>query len=107
MDRDSDHYTNDMEAHRSPIAPELERWSEAGSGDDRRTVIVRFGNAADPARAAEVLGSEGLVVQSAGPGSVIGVATPAVLRRLVRTSWVVAIEEPRRLFPKTAPRVRF
>jgi hypothetical protein len=89
-----------MEPRRSVIAPSLERWVRDAPDDERRTAIVRIDYSSDPAWAAARLAEEGVTVQSAGPGSIIGVVTPAMIRRVASEPWVLAVEEPKRLFPR-------
>jgi hypothetical protein len=104
-----------VEPRRSVLTPDLERWlartAEAadraisgGTGEptaDRRTVVVRLVQAADPERAAARLREAGASVQTTAAASVIAVVTADVLGRVLADAepWIVAIEEPRRLFP--------
>jgi hypothetical protein len=94
------------------LAPNLERWLvEAGGGDaaesggERRTLVVRLPAAADPERAADRLRDVGASVQTTGEASITVDVTRAELRRLLDEPWIVAIEEPRRLFPSAGPDV--
>jgi hypothetical protein len=109
-----------MKPRRTVLTPELERWLAAvdegeaeepavataaeGLGE-RRTVIVRLPEATDPEQAADQVRDAGATVQIAGAASITAVVTADALRRLVDEPWVVAIEEPRRLFPSTEPNV--
>lgn len=115
-----------MEPRRRVLAPSLERWLAAAPGDGtaapghltgrpgdvaggdqerggRRAVVVRLPAAADPDRAAERLRAAGASVQTPGRASIGAIVGPAELRRLLDEPWIVAIEEPRRLFPAGPP----
>jgi hypothetical protein len=88
------------------LAPTLERWLSQAEGDEpeapggeRRTLVVRLQAAADPERAADRLREAGTSVQTTGRSSITVLASPTELRRLLDEPWIVAIEEPRRLFP--------
>lgn len=88
-----------MEPKRGPLSPELRRWCEEAPREARRTVTVRLAYGTDPVEAANQLASLGIAIDTTGATSVIGNATPDVLRRTAEQPWVLAVEEPRRLFP--------
>ena len=50
--------------------------------------------------AANQLAALGIAIDTTGAASVVGSATPDVLRRASEQPWVLAVEEPRRLFPR-------
>ena len=88
-----------MKPTRGPLSPELRRWCEEAPREARRTVTVRLAYGTDPVEAANQLASFGITINTTGATSVIGNATPDVLRRTAEQPWVLAVEEPRRLFP--------
>lgn len=75
----------------------------SAADDERRAAVVRFSSSADPERAAARLRAAGASVQTTGRASVVCVVTPATLRSVADEPWITAIEEPRRLFPRTTP----
>lgn len=89
-----------MEPERGPLSPELRRWSEEAPREERRTVTVRLAFGTDPVEAANQLAALGIAIDTTGAASVVGSATPDVLRRASEQPWVLAVEEPRRLFPR-------
>jgi hypothetical protein len=90
-------YHMGMKAERRVLSPQLDAWSHHASPVDHATAIVRIGPSVDPTRAATLLCSLGLEVSSAGPSSIVGEATPAVLHHIAEEPWVLSVEEPRRL----------
>jgi hypothetical protein len=97
-------YGEAVEPVRSVLAPGLRRWVTGSTeeGTDERTVVVRLATDAGAVGAPERLRALGAEVRSIGAGSVTCVVTPATLRALTDESWVAAVEEPRRLFPRSA-----
>jgi hypothetical protein len=89
-----------MKPERGPLSPELRRWSEEAPSEERRTVTVRLAFGTDPVEAANQLAALGIAIDTTGAASVVGSATPEVLRRASEQPWVLAVEEPRRLFPR-------
>jgi hypothetical protein len=83
------------------LAAGLERWQDGAADDERRTVVVRLSPSADPHQVAARLREASASVQTIGRASVVCVVTPATLRDIAGEPWVTAIEEPRRLFPRT------
>lgn len=92
-----------MEPRRAILPPRLATWSSQAGPDERRTAIVRIGTSTDPDEAASRVADAGAEVQSKGPGSLVCVVTPDILRRLAQEPWVLAVEEPTRLFPRAGP----
>jgi hypothetical protein len=106
-----------VEPRRRVLEPDLERWlvsdgrgleragdHEAGDQEDeRRTAVVRISASADTAAAAERLREVGATVQTAGAATVTVAVTRDELQRLLDEPWIVAIEAPRRLFPRSGP----
>jgi hypothetical protein len=88
-----------VEPRRSPLAPSLERWSRSAAASEQRTVIVRFGPSVEVEHAAEELRNRGAAVQQVGAATVSCRVTPPTLRELAVVPWILAVEEPRRLFP--------
>jgi hypothetical protein len=88
-----------MQPRRSVLAPELERWCERAGEDEQTTAIVRLGYGADSDRAGRRVSDLGMRVRSSGRTSVLGEATPGVLRRIAGEPWVLAVEAPQRLLP--------
>lgn len=86
---------------RRPITPSLERWRRQAPRASERTVIVRTSPTCDPDLIAKALQEAGANVQSSGP-SVSTVRLKAdSLERVAQIRGVVAIEEPKVLFPKS------
>jgi hypothetical protein len=101
-----------VEPRRRVLAPDLERWLVSDGrgleraddqGDERRTAIVRIPAAADTAVAADRLREVGATVQTAGAATVTVAVTRDELQRLLDEPWILSIEAPRRLFPRSGP----
>jgi hypothetical protein len=94
-----------VEPRRNVLAPNLERWlgdtgpESTTSDGERRTLVVRLPAAADTAQAADRLRDVGAAVQTEGAASITVAVTRDGLQRLLDEPWIVAIEEPRRMFP--------
>lgn len=97
-----------VEPRRSVLAPSVERWLTQSDGGrestaERRTLVVRLPAAADPTQAADRLRHVGAAVQTEGTASITVAVTRDGLQRLLDESWIVAIEDPRQMFPSTGP----
>jgi hypothetical protein len=84
------------------MASGLRKWCATAADDERRSVVVRPAASVDLDSASAEIRDLGGVVQSAGAGAITVVASPRTLEALARLDWVRAIEEPRRLFTKSA-----
>lgn len=89
-----------MKPRRGPLSPELRRWCEKAAPDERRTVTVRLAFGTDPIDSANRLAEFGMAIDTTGAAAVTGNTTPGALRRAAEQPWVLAVEEPRRLFPR-------
>lgn len=83
------------------MAAPLRQWCEHAAADERRTAILRPTHSTDVTTAAREVEAHGAEVQSAGPGAITVVASPESLVALSNLEWVVAVEEPRRLFTRS------
>lgn len=97
-----------MEPRRGVLAPSVERWLAQPQLDggqestaERRTLVVRLPASADPQQAADRLRDAGATVQTAGAASVTVAVTREALQQVLTEPWILAVEEPRRLFPST------
>ena len=88
-----------MKPPRTVLTPTLERWSLEAGRTDRRQAIVRVDDSSDITAAAARLEKVGAEIQSKGHGSITVVVTPSVVRSLAQEPWILAVTEPRRLFP--------
>jgi hypothetical protein len=95
-----------MPARGTKWSAALDRWSRAATRDERRTVILRCSGATDMARAREQLLQLGVEIESAGPGVIVTVVTPAQFPSLGDLSWITALEAPRQLELSTQPGTR-
>jgi len=77
----------------------LEGWCRTAEEGEERTVIVRPRYSAEIEASVADLGRLGARVQSAGPGAITAVVSPAALQALAELSWVQAVEEPRTRMP--------
>lgn len=84
------------------MAAPLRKWCETAGADDRRTAVLRPASHVDITSASREIAEHGGEVQSAGAGAITVVASPSTLRALAQLAWVRAIEEPRRLFTRSA-----
>lgn len=84
------------------LAPSLQRWCDEGAEDDTKTAIVRPSFSVDLKDAEQALTTSGAAIQSSGRGAITVLVSPGSLAQVARLPWVVAIEEPRRLFPRVA-----
>jgi len=85
------------------LTPSLRSWTSDPAANGERTVIVRIGPAADPKRAAEALTAAGVKVDSAGHGVIAATVSARNLVPLSELPWVLAVEEPKRYFPRQEP----
>lgn len=89
-----------MEPRKSRVSADLDRWADSAEEDDTRTAVVRLATSVDPQQAAERLRADGATVETAGAGSVVCRLTPDALRRIAAEPWVLAVDDPRLLFPR-------
>jgi hypothetical protein len=87
---------------RGKLSPELRSWCSDPGSEPERTVLVRFGTATDPQRAADALANAGARVASAGMGVISAIISADHLLDVSRLPWVLAVEEPRKYYPKLA-----
>jgi hypothetical protein len=92
----------DVEPTVDRMAPGLRKWCETAAAGDRRNVVVRPTVSVDLDVASAEIRHHGGEVQSAGAGAITVAASARTLEALARLDWVRAIEEPRRLFTKSA-----
>ncbi len=78
---------------------QLQRWLREES-PGRRTVLVRVKSSHDPTEAADKFREAGAAVESSGKGVHTVVVDRESLERLAELDWVLALDEPRQLFPK-------
>jgi hypothetical protein len=83
-----------------PITPVLARWRLNAPRASERTVIVRTSPSLDPDSLVRALIEAGVDVHSSGHGVSTVRVKPDSLDRLAQVSGVVAIEEPKELFPR-------
>jgi hypothetical protein len=86
---------------RPVIAPGLQRWLEAAPAQERRTVVVRVGAGSDAGEVGARLAELGAEFEPPAEGAVLAAVTPAVLQEVARQPWVVSIDAPRLLFPRS------
>lgn len=94
--------TNLNAPDQSRLAPSLVRWCSNGSADEHRTAIVRPRFSVDLREAVHALEEKGAEVQSSGRGAITVVVSPESLALVAGLPWVLAIEEPRRMFAAVA-----
>ena len=82
------------------LDPELRRWvREKAAGE--RTVIIRVAFSRDAGETSEALRDAGMDVQSSGPGVVVATSDRKTLREASNIPWIIKIELPKRLDPKS------
>jgi hypothetical protein len=84
------------------LAPSLQRWCSHGAADEQKTAIVRPTFSVNLKEAVRSLKQSGAEVQSSGRGAITVVVSPSSLAEVSRLPWVVAIEEPRRMYARVA-----
>ncbi len=84
------------------MAPRLQSWAQQ-EGPGRRTVLVRVASSSDPEEARTAFEEAGARVESSGKGVQSVIVTPESLLRIAELPWVIAVEEPRELFPLMQP----
>jgi hypothetical protein len=84
------------------LAPSLQRWCCQGAADEQKTAIVRPNFSVNLKDAVRSLKTSGAEVQSSGQGAITVVVSPGSLAQVARLPWVLAIEEPRRMFARAA-----
>lgn len=82
-----------------PIAPSLERWRKQAGSQSERTVVIRT-SPCDPASLAHALTEAGAHVRSVGANVSTVRVRPDSLDRVAKVDGVIAIEEPKELFPR-------
>jgi hypothetical protein len=93
-------FTQDLDTDR--VAPSLQRWCCQGAADEHKTAIVRPRFSVNLKEAVHSLRQSGAEVQSSGKGAITVVVSPDSLAQVARLPWVVAIEEPQRMFARAA-----
>ena len=89
-----------MEINESKLDPELRRWVQKDTSDER-TVVVRLTFSQDPKGAADTLGKIGMVVQTWGPSVVVASSDCRRVMEASRLSWVAKIDLPQQLNMKS------
>jgi hypothetical protein len=84
------------------LAPSLQRWCSDGAADEQKTAIIRPRFSVNLKDAVHSLKQSGAEVQSSGRGAITVVVSPTSLAEVSRLPWVVAIEEPRRMYARAA-----
>ncbi len=90
-----------MRPSRSVVSPTLQRWLDTSPDDDRRTVVVRLRSSADAEEVGMRLTELGAEYEPPAAGALVVTVTPPVVRELAGQPWVVAVDAPRPLFPRT------
>jgi hypothetical protein len=84
------------------LAPSLQRWCSDGAAHEHKTAIIRPRFSVNLRDAVHSLKENGAKVQSSGRGAITVVVSPESLAQVAQLPWVVAIEEPRRMFTRVA-----
>lgn len=84
------------------LAPSLQRWCSQGAAHEHKTAIIRPRFSVNLRDAVSALEENGAEVQSSGRGAITVVVSPESLAQVAQLPWVVAIEEPRRMFTRAA-----
>jgi hypothetical protein len=84
------------------LAPSLQRWCSHGAAHEHKTAIIRPRFSVNLKDAVHSLEESGAEVQSSGRGAITVVVSPESLAQVAQLPWVVAIEEPRRMFARAA-----
>lgn len=87
------------------MAAALRKWCDSAADTERRTAVLRPVASVELAAASREIVEQGGEVQSTGPGAITVVASPKTLATIATLEWIRAIEEPRRLFTRVAPKI--
>src|SRR5258708_1415410 len=82
----------------SKLSPVLASWCLKPGSEGEREVSIRIGPSVDLGPAAAALSEQGARVNSVGAGVITANVSRPVIFRIAELSWVLAIEEQKRLF---------
>ena len=91
----------DKHLHTGSLSPDVKRWAASVADDERKAVLIRVARRLDPEEACERLTAMGAEITTSGRGAIGAMVTSLTARSLAEHRWVVRVEFPQQLFPRS------